>query len=92
MKTNVNAKQKNTNNSFLTRSSNAPPFRISSMRSNRKAPVPLFSKNNNILSNSQDKGVSYNYYYNLMINEDLNATNTGLKSLPKTHYGSMKRK
>ena len=51
-----------------------------------------FSKNQNILNYSQDKGVSDNYYYNLMINEDLNATNTGLKSLPKTHYGSMKRK
>ena len=76
MKTNVNEKKKNTNNSFLTRSSNAPSFRISSMRSNRKAPVPLFSKNNNINSNNTN-----NIYNNNNNNEENNNNiNVGQKT------------
>ena len=76
MKTNVNPKQKNTNNSFLTRSSNAPPLSINSMRSNRKAPVPLFSKNNNINSNNTN-----NIYNNNNNNEENNNNiNVGQKT------------
>ena len=47
----INAKPKNTNNSFLTRS-NPPPFHLNSIRGIRKTTEPIYLKNNNNNSNN----------------------------------------
>ena len=50
-----------------------------------------FIKNQNIHSNSQEKGISDNYYYNLMVKEDTNKNNYRLTKLSRTHYGNLKK-
>ena len=47
-------------------------------------------KNKNLSSISQENEFSDNYYYNLMVNEDMNRINSGLKKKPKTYHGNLK--
>ena len=50
------------------------------------------NKNKTVISHSNDKDLSYNYYLNLMINEDMNKTSVGLKKSTQNSYSNFNKK
>ena len=66
-------------------------FYINNKTNNENKTQKLFN-NKTVVSHSNDKDLSDNYYFNLMMNEDMNKTSIGIKKSSQTSSSSFKRK
>ena len=66
-------------------------FYINNKTNNENKTQKLLN-NKTVVSHSNDKDLSDNYYFNLMMNEDMNKTSIGIKKSSQTSSSSFKRK